>query len=116
DGARLAHGRLGRVPYVLADARVPLAGGVVARDEATAMVLRRLDGPLAISQKISGLYPNDTWSGRQVTYTRFRCRGGSVSVDLNGDARVFHGLQTGRAEGRKGSVLAAPGAGFTVRP
>jgi len=105
DGALVAHGRLVRVPYVLADARVPLAGGVVARDQGVGMVLRRLDGPLAIADRIGGLYPNDTWSGREVTYTRYRCRGGTVSVDVNGDARLFHGRQTVSAEGRKVSFL-----------
>ncbi len=39
--------------------------------------------------RISGLYPNDTWSGRTVTYVRRLCTPGRLSVSLSGDAGLF---------------------------
>ena len=39
--------------------------------------------------RVSGLYPNDTWSGRTVTYVRRRCKPGRLSVSLSGDAGLF---------------------------
>ena len=39
--------------------------------------------------RISGLYPNDTWSGRTVTYVRRLCERGRLSVSLSGDAGLF---------------------------
>jgi hypothetical protein len=38
---------------------------------------------------ISGLYPNDTWSGRTVTYVRRLCERGRLSVSLSSDAGLF---------------------------
>jgi hypothetical protein len=39
--------------------------------------------------RVSGLYPNDTWSGRTVTYERSLCERGRLSVSLSGDAGLF---------------------------
>lgn len=39
--------------------------------------------------RVSGLYPNDTWSGRTVTYMRRLCKRGRLSVSLSGDAGLF---------------------------
>lgn len=39
--------------------------------------------------RVSGLYPNDTWSGRTVTYVRHLCERGRLSVSLSGDAGLF---------------------------
>src|SRR5205823_1092982 len=100
DGALLADGRPVRAPYVLANRRVPLAGAVIAEDEGTGMVLRRLHAPLWIAYAVTGLYPDDTWSGKQVTYTRRQCRGGRLTVDLVGDATLVSGRQTVSAEGK----------------
>jgi hypothetical protein len=38
---------------------------------------------------VSGLYPNDTWSGKTVTYVRRRCVRGRLSVSLSSDAGLF---------------------------
>jgi len=78
------------------------------------MVLRQLDGPLRIAYRITGLYPNDTWSGPQVTYTRLQCRGGRLAVDLVGDATLFTGRQTVSAEGRSVSLESSQTATLTV--
>jgi glycosyltransferase involved in cell wall biosynthesis len=114
DGTLLAHGAPVRAPYLLADRRVPLAGRTVAKDAGTGMILRRLDGPLRIAYRITGLYPADTWSGRQVSYTRLQCRGGRLSVDLAGDATLFAGRQTVSAEGKRVSFKPSQTATLTV--
>ena len=114
DGTLLAHGDPIAARYVLAFHSVPLAGRVVAEDTGAGMVLRQLDGPLRIAYRITGLYPNDTWSGPQVTYTRLQCRGGRVAVDLVGDATLFTGRQTVSAEGRSVSLESSQTATLTV--
>ncbi|TMK60472.1 MAG: glycosyltransferase family 39 protein, partial [Actinobacteria bacterium] len=114
DGTLLADGRPVRAPYVLANRRVPLAGAVVAADEGTGMVLRRLQGPLRIAYAITGLYPDDTWSGKQVTYTRLQCRGGRLTVDLVGDATLVSGRQTVSAEGKTVTFKPSEPATLTV--
>ena len=40
------------------------------------------NGPIVILTRVRGLYANDTWSGRRVTYRRLRCTGGQLSVRL----------------------------------
>jgi hypothetical protein len=107
DGVLLADGRPVRHDFVLAEVGVPLAGEIVARDERKGMVLRRTDGPVRIGFRISGLYPNDVWSGRRVTYTRLRCTGGRVTARITSDVKLFSVPQTVRAAAR--SVTFQPG-------
>jgi hypothetical protein len=38
---------------------------------------------------IKGLYPNDTWSGSVVTYSRRRCKPGRLTVNLSSDDQLF---------------------------
>jgi hypothetical protein len=71
------------------------------------MVLRRTDGFVRIAYRITGLYPNDTWSGARVTYTRLRCRGGSVTASVTSDVHLFSRPQTIRSASR--SVTLRPG-------
>jgi hypothetical protein len=75
-----------RVEYVLAE---DAAGTVVARDPGIGVALYRVDGLLVVPTHISGLYPNDTWSGRRVTYTRTHCSGGRLSIALGSDPSLF---------------------------
>jgi hypothetical protein len=79
--------------YALTDDAVPLEGTVVARDAPKQMVLLRVDGPLRETQLVSGVYP-DTWSENPVRYTRLRCSGGSVAVDVSSDPHLFRAPQT----------------------
>jgi glycosyltransferase involved in cell wall biosynthesis len=96
-----------RSRYVLTDTSVPLAGKVIGLDEVRGLVLRRTpDGLVAIASRVSGTYP-DGWSGRHVTYTRLRCRGGGVTATIASDARLFSRPQTVTAAGR--TVTFAPG-------
>ena len=47
-----------------------------------------------ILTRITGLYPNDTWGRRLVTYRRERCTGGSLDVRVGTDAQLFDSTQT----------------------
>jgi hypothetical protein len=52
---------------------------------------------------IEGLYPNDTWSGPEVTYVRRRCEPGRLTVELSSDDKLFLETQTvvARSNGRE---------------
>ena len=65
DGSvRLADGSALDAPYVLLESTISPDGSVVARDPALGVTLWRLDEPLVSTKtEITGLYPNDTWSG-----------------------------------------------------
>jgi hypothetical protein len=87
-GKLLANGRPVRTQYALADTSLALEGTVVAQDVNKRMVLYRVNGPLRQVSRVSGLY-GDTWSGRDVTYTRLHCTGGTLSVQLQSDQNLF---------------------------
>ncbi len=82
-------GKLVRVRYALTDASLALRGRTVAEDKRKAMLLHRIDGPLRQLSFVDGLYPQDTWSKRVVTYTRHDCRGGTLRVELQSDPALF---------------------------
>ena len=103
--------------YVLLDGSIDPDGDVLARDAERGMTLWRLRGPLESVSRVTGLYPNDTWSGGQVTYTRRRCRGGRVAVGISSDPSLFRRTQTvvARSGGREVARLRlAPGRPRTV--
>jgi hypothetical protein len=106
DGVLLVNGRPVHHDYVLADDDVPLAGRIVARDVRKKLALRRTGGPLRMAFHVRGLYPEDTWSGKHVTYTRLHCSGGALTVQLQSDAALFARPQTVSAAGR--SVMVEP--------
>jgi hypothetical protein len=106
DGVLIADGKPVRHRYVLSEETVPLGGPVVARDELKGMALRKTEGFVRIAYRVEGLYPNDTWSGRRVTYTRLRCAGGRVTAVLTSDQKLFSRPQT----------VAAAGKSVTFRP
>ena len=87
-GDLLAGGRPVRAQYVLADTSLALKGAVIGRDAPKRMVLYRVDGPLRQISRVSGVY-GDTWSGRDVTYTRLDCTGGTLAVQLQSDENLF---------------------------
>jgi hypothetical protein len=84
-------GNTPRVAYAVS--YTDLAGTVVARDPRIGLVLYRVDGPLVVLTRITGLYPNDTWSGRRVIYRRLQCVGGHLSVRLGTDEHLFSTTQ-----------------------
>jgi hypothetical protein len=114
DGVLLADGKPVRHAYVLSEERVPLAGAVVARDELKGMALRRTHGLVRIGYRVQGLYPNDTWSGKRVTYTRLRCAGGAVTAHMSRDTNLVSGPQTVRADGRSVTFGSSDEASLTV--
>ena len=77
------------VDHALTDASLELDGDVVAEDERKRMFLYRVEGPLRQVAFVQGLYPQDTWSGGHVTYTRHACRGGTLAVELQSDPALF---------------------------
>ncbi len=76
-----------RVRYAVA--YTDIAGARLARDPGVGLALYRVNGPIVILTRVRGLYPNDPWSGRQVTYRRLRCSGGQLSVRLGTDSHLF---------------------------
>jgi hypothetical protein len=85
DGKRRVRAR-----YVLTEDVISPDGVVVARDPGIGVTLWRVSGPLiATATKVEGLYPGDTWSGSTVTWTRERCRGGTLTVSLASDPQLF---------------------------
>jgi hypothetical protein len=97
DGYLRAGGKTIAARYALADGSLDLNGTKVASDAPLGVNLWRLDGPIRTLTQVDGLYPNDTWSGRVVTYRKLGCAGGAVRVTLLGDAGLFHRAQTVRA-------------------
>ena len=83
DGSRVP------VSFVLTDATGEFGGTVVGEDGVKRLVLYRVDGPLRQLAFVDGLYPQDTWSGKRVTYTRHECTGGKLEVEVQSDAALF---------------------------
>jgi hypothetical protein len=106
-----------RVRYALASQSSFLAGRTVASDRGTGELLVRVDGPLVVLVQISGLYPQDVWSGKHVTYTRRECTGGYVSVVLQSDRALFSTPQlvTATAGGRRVGGISVPPTGDEIR-
>jgi hypothetical protein len=76
--------------YLITEDAVSPDGVVLARDPGIGLTLWRVTPPLvATATKIEGRYPGDTWSGRTVTWTRERCRGGTLTVSLSSDPQLF---------------------------
>jgi hypothetical protein len=111
DGVILANGRPVHVRYALTDASVPLAGEIRAWDRPKQMFLYRTDSPLRETQLVDGLYP-DTWSGRHVIFTRFRCSGGRVTALVETDAHLLRRAQVVSSGGVR--VRVPPGASRTI--
>jgi 4-amino-4-deoxy-L-arabinose transferase-like glycosyltransferase len=87
---RATDGRRVEARYVVTEDVISADGVVVARDPGIGLTLWRVSGPLvATATRIDGLYPGDTWSGRTVTWTRERCRGGTLTVSLSSDPALF---------------------------
>jgi hypothetical protein len=108
--------------YLLAEDVVSPDGVVVARDPGIGLTLWRVAGTLvATATRIEGRYPGDTWSARTVTWTRERCRGGTLTVSLSSDPQLFDDDQVvsasvaGKVVGRA-RIAPAGTAQLRVRP
>jgi hypothetical protein len=80
--------------YLVADSSFEPDGALLARDKGWGISLWRVKPPLVSAVRIDGLYPNDTWSGKTVTYVRRRCRRGKLFVSLSSDPSLFLTPQT----------------------
>jgi len=79
-----------RARYAVVDGSIAPAGTVLARDEGWGLALWELEGgELLSTTSVEGLYPNDTWSGPEVTWRRLRCEGGTLTVALASDPSLF---------------------------
>ena len=88
--------------FLLADSSFEPDGYALATDEGWGITLWRVQPPLVSAVRVDGLYPNDTWSGETVTYTRRRCQPGTLTVLLSSDPSLFVEPQTvvARSSGR----------------
>jgi hypothetical protein len=112
DGTRV------RDELMLLDGTFDPDGDPLAREPLTGMTLWRLDGPLQTANiRITGLYPNDTWSGDAVRYRKEPCRPGTLAVALGSDPSLFDEATTVVAR-NAGSVVGrirlAPDSGRVV--
>jgi hypothetical protein len=90
----LPNGSPVRDQFLLADSSFEPDGQRLAQDKGWGVTLWRVTTPLVSAVRITGLYPNDTWSGPVVTYLRRRCRPGRLTVDLSSDDKLFLERQT----------------------
>jgi hypothetical protein len=99
-------GRVTAPPVQYALSTVDVNGREIASDPGIGFGLYRVNGPLVVLTRVTGLYKRDTWGGKQVTYRRLRCTGGSISVLLQTDGSLYRRDQTivaregGRVVGR----------------
>jgi len=99
--------------YLLADATFEPTGRAIAFDLGWGIRLWRVNTPLESATRVDGLYPNETWSGEEVTYVRRRCEPGRLMVELSGDAALFFEPQTvvARANGKEVGRVRLPVGG-----
>ena len=90
----LPDGSAVRDPFLLADSSFEPDGRALARDKGWGVTLWQVNAPLVSAVRIDGLYPNDTWSGKTVTYLRRRCAPGRLKVSLSSDPSLFLEPQT----------------------
>jgi hypothetical protein len=93
-----------RARYVVADSSFEPDGKPLARDNGWGITLWRVNPPLISAVRIDGLYPNDTWSGRTVTWVRRRCAAGRLLAFVTSDPSLFTGRQTIVARTNGGDV------------
>jgi hypothetical protein len=112
-GVLSSGGRPVQSRYALADSSVQLGGTTLRQDPRTGMTLYETNGPLRQVSQVTGLYPNDTWSGRYASYTRLGCHGGKLKVGLQSDPGLFKKPQTviARIGGQEAARVQIPAGG-----
>jgi hypothetical protein len=93
--------------FVLTDGSLAPVGRVVAEDVGRGVLLYRPEGPVRAASRVTGLHPNDTWSGPRVTYTRINCRGGALTVMLQSDPNLYREPSRVLARAEGGAVRRA---------
>jgi hypothetical protein len=112
---RLATGAGSTLRVRYAVSYTDIAGTPLARDQRIGLTLYRVNGPLIILTRVRGLYPNDSWSGRQVTYRRVLCSGGHLAVRVGTDEHLFSADQVITAS-EPGETVARLRVGPTEQP
>jgi Dolichyl-phosphate-mannose-protein mannosyltransferase len=112
-GVMSSGGRPVQARYALADSSVQLDGMLLRQDPRTGMTLYETNGPLRQVSQVTGLYPNDTWSGRYASYTRLGCHGGKLKIGLQSDPGLFKKPQTviARIGGQEAARVQIPAGG-----
>ncbi len=103
NGDVVAGNQVLKAQYVLTDGSTDVEGTKIAGDPRLGLGLYRVGGPIVILTNVRGLYRQDTWSGRRVTYDRVDCTGGRVTVTLGSDPAIYRTDQTVVA--REGGVV-----------
>ncbi len=80
--------------YLVADSSFEPDGTRLAQDKGWGVSLWHVRPPLVSAVRIDGLYPNDTWSGKRVTWLRRRCVRGGLVVTMSSDPGLFLDPQT----------------------
>ena len=92
-----------RSRYVLVDRTMNLDGRVLSGNPAAGAGMRLYEAsqPVTIRERITGLYA-DGWSGPEMVYTRYGCKGGVLVLILIGsnDLRPSPARVVARSEGR----------------
>jgi hypothetical protein len=88
-------GEVVEAEYVVTEDAISPEATFVERDPRIGLTLWRVGGPvIATETRIEGRYPDDTWSGREVVWTRERCGGGTLTVSLSSDPNLYDEVQT----------------------
>ena len=100
------------VADVLVDTTLPFAGRQIGADDKKGLLLLRVDGPLRLAYTTSGIY-GDSWSGRTVTFRRYACAPGTLTVSLGSDLQLYRTAQHVRAlvNGATVAVASVPPTG-----
>ena len=79
--------------YVLAPTSLQLDGTRLAADSAKGLVLYRVTPPARITTRITGLFPTqpgvEAWSGAHVSWFHADCTGGTLTVKVSSDTKLF---------------------------
>jgi hypothetical protein len=94
---RTATGESVDLPYLITE-DVISPDGVALEHDPVGVTLWKVRQPLVVTKTdLKGRY-DDTWSGRTVTWTRERCRGGTLIVSVSSDPKLFDENQDITAE------------------
>jgi hypothetical protein len=104
DGLLRVNGAPIFAAFALADGSLTPVGRLIASDVGRGVFLYEVNGPIRAASRVTGLHPNDTWSGPVVTYRRLDCAGGTLTVGLRSDPNLYTEPSAVLAAGRTAIV------------